>query len=167
MRLVVKPISLDAFAQFGDVIDVSEPSVEKRLINNGTTMRFHRLSKASLQDGEVIISLFRGDARVFPFSIEMMERHPLGSQTFYPLQNRPWLAVVAADENGKPGTPKAFVCTGKQGLTYARNVWHHPLIALGEQSDFLVVDREGSGANLKEAYYETPYIIDNKEVPGG
>jgi ureidoglycolate lyase len=29
-------------------------------------------------------------------------------------------------------------------------VWHHPLIALGGVSDFIVVDRGGDGLNLNE-----------------
>jgi ureidoglycolate lyase len=52
-----------------------------------------------------------------------------------------------------------FRASGKQGICYAPNVWHHPLLALGQVSDYLVVDRDGSGVNLEEAHYETPYEV--------
>ncbi len=80
----------------------------------------------------------------------MLERHPLGSQAFMPLEGRPYLVVVARRGDGRPGEPVAFMASGAQGVSYARGTWHHPLVALGERSDFLVVDRGGSGVNLAE-----------------
>lgn len=90
----------------------------------------------------------------------MMERHPLGSQSFHPLSNRPWLVVVAADDNGRPAEPQVFLARGSQGINYARNVWHHPLMTLDEVSDFLVMDRDGPGHNLVEFFYEQAYVIE-------
>jgi ureidoglycolate lyase len=132
-----------------------------RLINGGTTERFHALGHArALGEGaEVIISLFRGQPRIFPYCVDMMERHPFGSQSFHPLQNRPWLVVVAEDDNGKPGEPSVFLARGDQGINYRANVWHHPLMSLVDVSDFLVVDRGGSGNNLEEYFYTNPCII--------
>jgi ureidoglycolate lyase len=83
----------------------------------------------------------------------------LGSQAFFPITNRVWIAVVAPDENGRPGKPRAFRVPGDVGVQYARNVWHHPLIAVGEPSNFLVMDREGNGANLEEIGYPASYVI--------
>ena len=79
-----------------------------------------------------------------------MERHPLGSQIFYPLQDRPWLVVVCGDPKDRTSF-RAFSATGRQGINYARNAWHHPLLVLDAESRFLVVDRKGPGANLEEA----------------
>ncbi|MEM9107820.1 MAG: ureidoglycolate lyase, partial [Pseudomonadota bacterium] len=67
---------------------------------------------------------------------------------------------VAPDENGRPGTPRVFLAHGHQGINYRANIWHHPLMALGEVSDFLVVDRDGEGINLEEYSYQVPYIIE-------
>lgn len=39
-------------------------------------------------------------------------------------------------------------------MNYAKGVWHHPLIALDEVSDFIVVDRGGDGVNLNEQQLE-------------
>ncbi|MNL70724.1 Ureidoglycolate lyase [compost metagenome] len=89
----------------------------------------------------------------------MMERHPLGSQSFSPLSGRPFLVAVSPDEGGRPGRPLVFLARGDQGVNYGRNVWHHPLMAIGAVSDFLVVDRDGPGNNLEEFFFETPFTI--------
>ncbi|MBW3097000.1 ureidoglycolate lyase [Pseudohoeflea coraliihabitans] len=157
--LVLEPLTADAFAPFGTVISVE--GAERRLINNGTTERFHALAMADteMQGGRTILSIFRGQPRQFPYAVTMMERHPLGSQAFVPLSPRPWIAVVAPDRDGRPGAPRAFYVSGATGLQYGRNVWHHPLIAVGAASDFLVVDREGPGDNLEEATYAEPFRL--------
>jgi ureidoglycolate lyase len=83
-----------------------------------------------------------------------MERHPLGTQAFYPLQDRPWLLVVSnADDPLDPAGLKAFRASGIQGVNYARNIWHHPLLVLEPDSDFLIVDRGGEGDNLEEVWF--------------
>lgn len=147
------------FAPFGVVLD--KDIAEKRMINEGTTERFHALAMADTESegGRTILSLFRGQPRAFPYRITMMERHPLGSQAFFPVTNRTWIVVVALDVDGRPGQPRAFRVPGHIGVQYARNVWHHPLIAVGQPSDFLVMDREGGGANLEEVSYGRPYLI--------
>ena len=79
----------------------------------------------------MIINLFRGQPRSFPYEIDMMERHPARQPEFFvPLNDRPFLVVVSEDEGGKPGTPQVFLARGDQGVNYRRNVWHHPLMAL-------------------------------------
>lgn len=158
-RLQLECLTRDAFAPFGEVMETD--GAERRLINHGTTERFHRLATAEADAGaRVIVSLFRGQPRAFPLTISMMERHPEGSQAFYPLSGRSWVVVAAPDENGRPGRPRAFLAGAGQGVNYARNVWHHPLIALDAVSDFLVVDREGPGANLEEFFYEAALVVE-------
>lgn len=158
-QLRLEHLTAEAFATFGTVLDIA--ASEKRMINGGTTERFHALAMADTEteDGRTILSLFRGQPRSFPYPVDMMERHPLGSQAFFPVTQRDWIAVVALDAGGRPGQPRAFLVPGHIGVQYARNVWHHPLIAVGEPSDFLVMDREGDGINLEEFRYETPYLI--------
>ncbi|MDF1606654.1 ureidoglycolate lyase [Hoeflea sp. YIM 152468] len=157
--LTLEPLTADAFAPFGTVLDSAE--AERRMINGGTTERFHALAMADTETsgGRTILSLFRGQPRSFPYPVEMMERHPLGSQAFFPVTQRAWIAVAAPDANGRPGAPRAFLVPGHIGVQYARNVWHHPLIAVGEPCDFLVMDREGEGNNLEEVDYDTAYLI--------
>ncbi|UVC10294.1 ureidoglycolate lyase [Rhizobium sp. TH2] len=157
--LAIHPLTKSAFAAFGDLIEADPATM--RLINGGTTERFHALGHAqALGEGaEVIINLFRGQPRRLPYTVDMMERHPFGSQSFHPLQERPWLVVVAEDEGGRPGVPRVFLASGRQGVNYRANVWHHPLMALEEISDFLVIDRSGPGNNLEEYFYSAPYVI--------
>lgn len=157
--LEIHPLTKAAFAPFGDVIEADPATM--RFINGGTTERFHALSAAeAIGDGaRVILNIFRGQPRAFPYAIEMMERHPFGSQSFVPLNDRPFLVVVAEDEGGKPGTPRVFLARGDQGVNYRANVWHYPLMALGEPSDFLIVDRDGPGNNLAEFFFDTPFTI--------
>jgi ureidoglycolate lyase len=164
--LTVERLTDAAFEPFGTVIQTA--GAEMRLINGGTTERYHRLAVAETDaSGRAIVSLFRGQARVLPFDIIMMERHPEGSQAFHPLSGRLWLVVVAPDEAGRPGRPRVFLASGEQGVNYRRNVWHHPLMALEAASDFLVVDREGPGANLEEYVYPAPFRIPGLPIEEG
>ncbi|ORE98494.1 ureidoglycolate lyase [Aurantimonas sp. 22II-16-19i] len=155
-----RPLTKSAFAPFGDVIETD--GAEERLINAGTTTRYHDLARVDVAagGGRPLISIFRGQAFALPVEIAMFERHPLGSQAFVPLAGRPWLVVVAKDAGGKPGEPFAFLASGTQGVNYAAGVWHHPLLALEATSDFLIVDRGASDANLEEVFLDAPYRIE-------
>jgi ureidoglycolate lyase len=159
--LAIEPLTRSAFSAFGDVIEME--GAEHYPINQGFAERFHDLARidTSTQDGETIISLFRGRPRPVPIEIGFVERHPLGSQAFYPLQNRDWLIVVAtAGEAPTRQLLRAFRASGRQGINYARNVWHYPLLVLDRESDFLIIDRKGPGNNLEEAQLaETARLI--------
>lgn len=158
--LKIEPLTRSAFASFGDVIEMAD--AHHYPINQGFTERFHDLARidTGTEGGETIVSLFRSQPRAFPFAITFVERHPLGSQAFYPLQNRDWLIVVAeADVQPSAKSLRAFRATGRQGINYARNAWHFPLLVLDADSDFLVVDRKGPGNNLEEVTLPEPAIL--------
>lgn len=163
--LAVRPLTRQAFAPFGEVIETE--GAHRYPINNGTTTRFHDLARVETAGwrAHTLVSIFRGQPFSLPVTIAMMERHPLGSQAFMPLHDRPWLVVVAVDADGKPGEPLAFLVRpgegGLRGVNYGRGVWHHPLISLEAASDFLVVDRGGEGNNLEEFFFDEPYVIDS------
>ncbi|BCF96987.1 ureidoglycolate lyase [Paraburkholderia sp. PGU19] len=148
--LAIEPLTREAFAPFGDVIELE--GAKQIPINLGTTIRYHDLAKVDVTDegGRTLVNLFRGQARALPFEITMMERHPLGSQAFIPLNDKPYLVVVAPAGELDESKIRAFVTSGWQGVNYAKGVWHHPLLALGDVSDFIVVDRGGDGLNLNE-----------------
>lgn len=152
LELRPAPLTRDAFAAFGDVIDTG--GAASYPINEGTAERFHDLAEVDVDEagGRALISIFRGRPRDYPFEIRMMERHPIASQAFIPLDRRPYLVVVAAIGTAPPAAAlRAFLATGGQGVNYHRGVWHHPLLTLQEESDFLVIDRGGEGDNLDEA----------------
>lgn len=159
ITLAIHPLTQEAFAPFGQVIE-ADPA-RMKYINGGNTERFHALAEAEVagEGARVILNIFRGQPRPFPYELTMMERHPFGSQSFSPLNGRPYLVVVSEDEGGRPGVPQVFLAKGHQGVNYRRNIWHHPLMTIGEVSDFLVVDRDGPGNNLEEFFYEEPFII--------
>jgi ureidoglycolate lyase len=98
--LVARELTADAFRSFGEVIEPDNAS-EIQLINGGSTTRFHDIAPVELGGGRALISIFRGKPFELPLRVEMLERHPLGSQAFMPLQGRPFLVVVAPDEGGR------------------------------------------------------------------
>ena len=149
--LKIEPLTRAAFAPFGDVIEASE-AARHMLINGGNTQRYHDLAKIDLDTaGRVIVSIFRGQPRTLPFTIAMLERHPLGSQAFMPLHGRPYLLAVAPrGESFTSADIRVFLARGDQGINYSAGVWHHPLLALEAVSDFLIVDRAGPGNNCDE-----------------
>ncbi len=149
-----EPLTPSNFEPFGCVISVDHGA--NFLINEGTTRRYHALAQADVGDGTAILSIFRGSPREKPIKINMLARHPLGSQAFFPLSPHPWLIVVASSGNDGPGPCQAFVARGDQGVQYARNVWHHPLLVLAEEQDFLVMDRKGDGTNVEEFVFSQP-----------
>lgn len=157
--LTARPLTREAFAAFGDVIDKGGDNHYP--INAGKTERYHDLARVEAvgEDARVLVSIFAGTPYDFPLSLGMVERHPLGSQAFIPLGGRPYLVVVCADGESGPAEPQAFVARGDQGVNYPRGRWHAVLTAIGEPQDFLVVDRGGSGVNLEEFHFPEPYEI--------
>ncbi|MBD5804441.1 Ureidoglycolate lyase [Azoarcus sp. Aa7] len=161
IRLDVEPLTREAFAPFGDVIEASD-AAHHFTINGGNTERYHDLAQIEPGlAGRTIVSIFRGQPRALPFTVTMMERHPLGSQAFVPLSGAPYLVVVApAGDAPDVETVRVFLARGDQGVNYARGVWHHPLLALDGVSDFLVIDRAGEGPNCDEVQLVETGVID-------
>ncbi len=152
--LTIEPLSKAAFAPFGDVIETA--GSDHFMINNGSTQRFHRLAEVQTAnaDDKAIISIFRAQALAMPLTIRMLERHPLGSQAFVPLRGKAFLIVVApVGEQPVSGEVRAFISDGLQGVNYHRGVWHHPILTIEQQDDFLVVDRSGEGNNCDEFFF--------------
>src|SRR5690606_26513258 len=102
----------------------------------------HDLARVELggTDARPLISLFRGQPYSLPLALKLVERHPLGSQAFYPLSNSPWLVIVAEDEGGVPVRLRAFAPAPGQGVNIAMNTWHGLLTPLEREADYLVVD---------------------------
>jgi ureidoglycolate lyase len=159
--LAIEVLTKANFAPFGIVIETGGATQIE--INQGTTTRFDALADCdnAYQGGTPIISLFRGTPRADPIAIKLMERHPRGSQAFFPLSPEDWLVVVAptnADDTGPDFAKlRCFRANGHQGVSYARGTWHHPLLVLAPVQDFLVIDRkapagEAAGANLDEVW---------------
>ena len=147
---IIKPVSItkDNFSQFGDVISTKD--IKPLEINNGYAKRYDGIANlnTSKDNGETTISIFSALKRNFPMKIDMMEKHPLGSQAFIPMKETTFLAFVAPNGD-KPDLNKieAFIIPPGIGVNYKPGTWHFPLIST-EDMNFLVVDRKGPGDNL-------------------
>ncbi len=157
----IKQLSQQAFASFGQVIEIDKHS-DFIAINNGTTKRYHDLAKVQIKgtNARTAISIFRASPFDLPYSLNFMERHPYGSQSFMPLIPSKFLIIVAKDKDGVPTNPIAFLASEGQGVNYHSNVWHGALVALEKETDFLVVDREGEENNLELYDFEKPYRVE-------
>lgn len=156
-RIALAPLTPAAFAPYGDVLDAD--GAPDRIINSGLCGRFHDRARLDFAGGRAGISLFRSRARALPYRVDLLERHPLGSQAFLPMSADPFLVVVAPDEDGRPGAPEAFLTRPGQGVNYGRNVWHGVLAPLVEDALFAVVDRIGDGENLEEHVLGEPVLV--------
>lgn len=153
-----QPLSVAAFAPFGDVLDTLGP--HDKLINQGLCGRWHDRAQLDFgPGGRAGISLFRAEPRHLPYLLEMVERHPEGSQAFLPMHEHPFLVIVAPDAGGVPGTPRAFLTAPGQGINLHRGTWHGVLTPLQSSGLFAVVDRIGDSPNLQEHWFDTPYTV--------
>jgi ureidoglycolate lyase len=160
--IYIEPLTAQAFAPFGQVIETA--NAHHYPINAGKTERYHDLAKIELSgdNPRPLISIFVGQPYPLPLALKLVERHPLGSQAFYPLSERPFLVTVASDDHGTPTGIRAFLTAPGQGVNIAMNTWHGVLTALDVESRFLVVDRGGDGNNLEEFVFPHPPIIRHK-----
>lgn len=146
-----EPLTKEAFAPYGDVIEAAG-AAEAISINYSNTTRFHDLFPVDVaaEGGDVCVNIFRSSPLELPITVKVMEYHPLGSQAFVPLSNEPYLVVVAKAGAFKADAIKVFLASPGQGVNYRKGTWHHFSLALNKQSDFLVIDRKGSGDNCVE-----------------
>jgi len=146
--LTPKRLTKETFSAFGDVIEATSDT-NNFTINDGFTQRYHDLAKVDVSDndGFPLINIFRSTPLAQPIAIKMMERHPQGSQAFVPMGDNPYLVVVAPAGEFDPDRIEVFLARSDQGVNYHKGTWHHFCLALGGDSDFLVIDRGGKGDN--------------------
>jgi len=141
--LRAEPLTADAFAPYGDVIDV-HAARRNHPINDGSAQRYDDLARIDVHEalGQAVVAIVRAQPAQLPVRLHALERHRLGSQLFMPLQRARFLVVVAPAQAEHPlADARCFVAMPGQGVQYRRGTWHHPLLALDAATDFLVVDR--------------------------
>ncbi len=154
-----EPLTAHAFAPFGDVLEAAGPP--DRMINEGLCARFHDRARLDFgPGGRPGLSIFRAEPRTLPYRLDLLERHPEGSQAFIPMSEHPFLVIVAPDDNGTPGRPRAFLSAPHQGINFHRGVWHGVLTPLHRPGLFAVVDRIGQTPNLEEYRLTEKYTVD-------
>lgn len=152
-----QPLTADAFAPFGDVLECT--GAPDRMINGGLCGRFHDRAVLDFSDGRAGLSLFEATPRSLPYTLDLLERHPQGSQAFIPMSQHPFLVTVAPDAGGRPGVPLAFLTGPGQGINLHRGTWHGVLTPLHLPGLFAVVDRVGAGANLQEFSLDPAWVV--------
>ncbi len=158
-KLVPQPLTAESFKLYGDVIETTDrPSRE---INHGYANRYEHLAHLDITDGgKPALSIFKAKPLPLPLHISKMERHPNASQAFIPKGNGQFLIAVAKPSNEfDPDELRVFVTNGRQGVNYARGVWHHFLMVLGEEQEFIVIDRSDPDDNTQEIELSSPYPI--------
>ena len=157
--IIPKKITKQNFSSYGDIISTED--ITPIDINAGYAKRYDNLANinTSKDNGVSIVSIFSAIKRTFPMKIDMMEKHPLGSQAFIPMKETVFLAFVAPCGD-KPDLDKleSFIIPKGIGINYNPGIWHFPLIST-EDMNFLVVDRKGSGNNLIIENLEDKKII--------
>ncbi|MCP5036291.1 MAG: ureidoglycolate lyase [Rhodobacteraceae bacterium] len=160
VAITAEPLTAEAFAPFGDVLEAAGEA--DMVINAGKCQRFHDRARLDFgKAGRAGLSLFKAEPRTLPYQLDMLERHPHGSQAFLPMQARSFLVIVAPDEGTIPGTPRAFLTRPGQGVNYHRGIWHGVLAPLSDPAIFAVLDRIGDTRNLEEHWLETQYVVHN------
>ena len=156
--LEARPIDEASYARYGQIVRAGSPE-RARSANHGTAQAWDGLAtmhnlrpQASLQG-----SLFRcAPLRASTLSVRRLERHPGSTQMFVPMQRSRYLVVVAlGDEAPDLSTLAAFEVEGSAAITYAPGVWHHPMIALDEEIDFVnLIHADGSEGDCHEVAFE-------------
>ena len=156
--LHLEPLTATAFAPFGDVLEAAGP--HDRLINQGLCGRWHDRARLDFgPGGRAGISVFKAEPRALPYQLDLVEHHPEGTQAFLPMTEHPFLVIVAPDEAGTPGHPRAFLTAPGQGINLHRNTWHGVLTPLHAPGLFAVVDRIGATPNLEEHWFTEPWTV--------
>ncbi len=147
------PLTRERFAPFGDVIEASRGRASD--MNEARFDRYADLCNVDV-DGRVSVDVVRcRTATALPLCVDRLERHPLGSQAFVPLQPCETVIVVAPPgEHVDAADLRAFVTQPRQGFNYHRGTWHMPLIAFAVGQEFLVVDRGGAEDNVEEIFLD-------------
>lgn len=158
IHLKLEKLTAKSFETYGDLLDAS--GAPDKLINQGKCGRYHDRARLDFSDGRAGISIFKGEMETLPLKLQMVERHPAGSQAFVPMTAAPFLVVVCRDDNGIPVDPKAFLTAPGQAINFHRGTWHGVLTPLSEPGLFAVIDRIGDGANLEEHWFEEEYLIE-------
>jgi ureidoglycolate lyase len=163
MTIILQPelLTRERFAPYGDVIETSRESSDA--MNEARFERFDDLCEIDLiNDGRIAVSIARCRTPTsLPLRLDMVERHPLGSQAFVPLSRCKMVIVVAPPEESVDASElRAFVTNGRQGINYHRGTWHMPLIAFEAGQEYLIIDRGGEEPNCDMHTLDDPILLE-------
>jgi ureidoglycolate lyase len=165
--VTARPLTPEAYAPYGDVLMAAPNGAEGSEANQGTARRFDRLAALeNLRPGATPnVGVFRCAPRVaFPSRLALLEKHPASTQVFVPMNARRYLVVVALGGDAPElGTLAAFVASGTQAISYRPGVWHHPMIALDAETEFVcLVWEDGTAGDCVVVSYagdDQPLVV--------
>jgi ureidoglycolate lyase len=156
VEIAARPLTQADYAPYGNVLSAERHDVAAVAANLGTAQKRNRLAPLvnARPQAEANVSVFRCTPILErPVQLRLLEKHPLSTQMFVPMNARRYLVVVAAGRDVPDlSTLAAFVAEGRQAITYHPGIWHHPMIALEEIVDFVcVVFDDGTTGDCVEA----------------
>lgn len=145
--IVPQPLTSAAYEPYGKVIMASPRGEPGAVANLGTALRFDDVvhcTNGRPQSAALKTKVFRSSP--VPFEkrpLALLEKHPKSTQLFIPMNASRFIALVAlGGDTPDLSTLKAFVAEGPQGISYGPGVWHHPMLTLDSQTDFVVFVHE-------------------------
>jgi ureidoglycolate lyase len=148
--IVPRPITVEAYAPYGRVLMASPRGEPGLTANLGTARRFDDLVDMVNTRGErakLEVRCFRSSpVPLAKRALALLEKHPHSTQLFIPMNASRYIALVAlGGDEPDLATLQAFVVSGARGISYGPGVWHHPMITLDSETDFIVfVHEDGS-----------------------
>jgi len=139
--LSATPIDPERYAPFGAVV-AAHGGVAPRIANHGAAVAWDALATLIDTRGSaaaIHASLFRcKPLSGTSLEIRRLERHPRSTQLFVPMNATRYLVIVAqGGDDPDLSTLAAFVVGATQAITYAPGIWHHPMVALAAETDFV------------------------------
>ena len=160
MNYKVKKISNDNFFEYGDFINPYDKEPED--INTNTTKSYFDLANIEIlgENKKARLNLFDAKKRIFPLTINMLEKHPFSSQVFLPLGNNPFFVIVCSP-GLKPDLNNLnfFIVENGNGVNFKPMVWHFPLISIND-AKFITIDKKNTDTNLEIYNFTKEEIFD-------
>ena len=122
MELFACPLTAQAFASFGDVVEAPEKPGRAYFETSIGNLRPEARPRLWMLTKMPVAGL--------PLEIRSLERHEFSSQSFVPIEIGPWLIVVAPHAaQGGPDVSRAraFIANARQGVSYRPGTWHSGL----------------------------------------
>lgn len=143
-ELAIVPLTEAAFAPFGTVVEYAGVEHRQRLASKLQNLR---------AEARPHLEFVTAAGQTLPVTATVMERHRHSSQSFVPIEVARYLIVVAP--HAATGGPemrraRAFAVSGRQSITYAPDVWHHPLTPLDRDGVFAILTFRAGDAGDEE-----------------
>lgn len=145
--IVPRSISTAAYAPYGNVLMASPRGEAGTTANLGTALRFDDVvdcRNLRVADAGLKVKVFRSTpVPCERRALALLEKHPHSTQLFVPMNASRYIALVAlGGDRPDLATLAAFVVEGARGISYAPGVWHHPMLTLDVETDFVVFVHE-------------------------